>query len=205
MLGHDDINITTTKEWPVLPERRPPTARVITGADGIEIYSSLHTYWDILIKRRWLIFAVAFVLTAVTTTYSILTKPEYRATARIVIEPDSQDMQTLNDLGRNTMPVDDSYLSTQVDVLKSDNLTWQTVQQLKLSETPDFAKYLKRGVASTPPAVIQAKLTSVFEDRLIINRKRDTRMVEVSFDSTNPELASLIVNTLVTNYIEYNF
>jgi succinoglycan biosynthesis transport protein ExoP len=205
MSGPDETNITKTKDGAVLPAWRPQTAGAIPAADSIEIYSSLHTYWDILIKHRWLIFTVAFALTAVTSTYSILTKPEYRATARIVIEPDSQDMQTVNNLGRNNIPADDSFLSTQVDVLKSENLAWQTIQQLKLSETPDFAKYLKRSVASTPPTVIQAKLTSVFEDRLIVNRKRDTRMVEVSFDNTNPESASLIVNKLVNNYIEYNF
>src|ERR1700737_1943561 len=123
MPGLDDTKITPSKERVVVPARVTPTAGAITGADGIELYSSLHSHWDILIKRRWLVFTVAFVLTALTATYSILTKPEYRATARIVIEPDSQDMQTLNDLGRNTAPVDDSYLSTQVDVLKSDNLT----------------------------------------------------------------------------------
>ena len=204
MSSPDDFKLAA-REREILPEWRARLARPADEGDEIEIYSSLHGYWDILIKRRWLILAIAFVVTAATAVYSILATPEYRATARIVVEPDSQDIQTLNDLGRATAPVDDSFLSTQVDVLESDNLAWQTIEQLNLSQTPHFAKYLKGGAASNARPVIQAKLTGVFRDSLIVNRKRDTRMVEVSFDTTNPELAARIVNKLIDNYVEYNF
>jgi polysaccharide biosynthesis transport protein len=200
----DDTKLTTNQR-PVLSEWKHRARRPVAENNEIEIFSSLHSYWDILIKRRWLILAITFAFTAATALYSILAKPEYRATARIVVEPDSQDIQTLNDLGRNNAPVDDSFLSTQVDVLKSDNLAWETIDQLNLFQKPEFAKYLKQGATATPRAVIQPKLMSVFKDSLLVDRKRDTRMVEVSFDSTNPELSALIVNKLISNYIEFNF
>jgi succinoglycan biosynthesis transport protein ExoP len=200
MSGFGDTNITRA-QMAVPPELRSHTARPFTGTSEMENYSSLHNYREILFKWRWTVFVITFLFTAGAATFSILTKPEYRATARIVIEPESEDMQTLGGVGHNTVPIDDSFLATQADVLKSDNLAWQTFQQLQLSGTDDFAKHMKHETAS----ISQAQVTKMFEERLTINRKRDTRMVEVSFDSSKPELAALVVNKLVFNYIEYNF
>jgi uncharacterized protein involved in exopolysaccharide biosynthesis len=205
MPENDDVNTAITKKEVVLPQWRPQPGRQLIEADGIEIYSSLHTYRGILAKHLWLILTATFALTAVMAVYSFMTKPEYRATARIVVEPANQDIQTVNDLFQSAAPNDDSFLSTQVDVLQSDNLAWRTIQQLELPQTPEFAKYTKRSGASDSPSVIQAELIGAFKDRLTIERQKDTRMVGVSFDSTDPQLAAVIANALTNNYIEYNF
>src|SRR6267142_1696206 len=204
MLEQEDAPLALTKKEIVLRAR---VARPIVEVDhsSIEIYSSLNTYWDILLKHRWLILAVAFACMSLLTIYSFMTKPEYRATARILVEPDNSEVQNVNDLFHTSMSGDEfTFLATQVDVLRSDNLAWQTIQELQLEQTPEFAKNLKQINRNSLDAT-RSKLLAAFADRFIVERKRDTRMIEVSFDSTNAQLAARVVNALVKNYIEYNF
>ena len=98
-------------------------------------------------------------------------------------------------------------LQTQVDVLKSDNLAWQTIQRLKLDTNPEFNTALRHPDQGTAEdsAKLQMRLIQAFQGQLHVDLARNSRMLEVSFDSTYPRLAARIVNTLMNNYIEYNF
>jgi succinoglycan biosynthesis transport protein ExoP len=214
MSENDIANVAIGKKEVALPERRPQTLSPIIEAQSLEVYSSLRSYRDIFFKQLWLILSVAFALTALVTTYSFVTKPEYRATARLLVEPDNPAARTLEDLFSSTPANDDTFLSTQVDLLQSGNLSWQTIEQLQLPRTPEFAPYINtpkdktpKGQApgdTSPSSVGTIQLLGAFRERLIVERKRDTRMIEVSFDSHDPELAARVVNTLVNNYVEYN-
>jgi capsular exopolysaccharide synthesis family protein len=197
-------NVAISKKEITLPEWRQ-TLHPVIEAEGIQIYSSLHSYRNILFKHLWLILAVAFALTFVMAIYSVMTKPEYRATARILVEPENQEFQTANDLFHTSVPNDDTFLATQADVLQSDSLAWQTIQQLQLQQAPEFAGYLKVRGAPDSSAAIQANLIQMFKKQLTVERRRDTRMMAVSFDGSDPHLASVIVNALIRNYIEYDF
>ena len=172
---------------------------------GLEIYSSLHSYRYVIVKHRWLIISVAVGLTMLMTIYSAMMKPEYRSTARILVETESPDLPTSSEV-IHTAPADDfTFLSTQLNVLQSDNLAWQTIEQLQLSGTAEFDKYTGNNDGSHSAAVNKTQLIELFKDRLTVERKRDTRMIEVSFDSINPQVAARVANALVHNYIEYNF
>src|SRR5206468_6397993 len=44
-----------------------------------------------------------------------------------------------------------------------------------------------------------------FKKHLSVVPARNSRMVELNFESTDPHLAALVANAHVNNYIEYNF
>jgi len=44
-----------------------------------------------------------------------------------------------------------------------------------------------------------------FQSSLHISQVKDTRMILVTYESSNPQQAADVVNALVENYIEYNF
>src|SRR5207249_8948569 len=93
----------------------------------------------------------------------------------------------------------------QVSVLQSDRLAWQTIQQLDLGKLPEFGGGGGRpGVAGTELAT-QTSLVGRFKADRRVERLKDTRMVEVSFESTSPDLAAQVANALANNYVEYNF
>ncbi len=172
-------------------------------ASEVDSFAYLRANWDVLVKHRWLILSVTVLLTVLVAVYSFRLKPVYRATARIDVEAEMPLLQTLNDLFHNEQS-DDMFLATQVSVLQSDRLAWQTVQQLDLGKLPEFGGGGRPGVAGTELAN-QAGLVGRFKADRRIERLKDTRMLEVSFESTSPDLAAQVANALVNNYIEYNF
>jgi capsular exopolysaccharide synthesis family protein len=105
-------------------------------------------------------------------------------------------LQSLNELFR-TGEADDSFLATEVSILQSDNLIWQTIQELGLGAT-------EKSAATVTPAAKNA-LIAGFRGRLKVERTKDTHMVLVSYESTNPRETALVVNSLIKNFVENNF
>ncbi len=72
--------------------------------------------------------------------YFLQDQPVYEATARVEVEAETPQIQSLSDLYRGVPGyADDAFLQTQVDVLQSENLAWRTVQQLGLGDKAGFA------------------------------------------------------------------
>lgn len=167
------------------------------------VYSPLRSYWDIVCERRGTTFAVLLAVFTLVTIYSFKTRPIYKATARVEIDAETPQLQSINDLYQNPLS-DATFLETQVRVLESDNLVWQTIQQLKLAENPVFAPALPADETPGSPAT-EGTLIREFRKHLSVGLALNTRMVEVSFESTDPNLAAQVANTLVNGYVEYNF
>jgi polysaccharide biosynthesis transport protein len=181
-------------------------SRSLVDADNVQIdaFGQLRAVWDLLLKHQWLILATTAVLTVLVAVYSFKEKPVYQATARIDVEAELPLLQSLNELFR-TEEADDSFLATQVSILQSDNLAWETIQELGLTKTENWGNsQAENQTLGIPPAQKNA-IISAFKRRLKVERTKETRMVTVSYESTDPRQAALVVNTLVKNYIETNF
>jgi capsular exopolysaccharide synthesis family protein len=178
------------------------------GAEGSDSFSYLRAYWQILLKRRWTVLTFAFVVATLVAIVSFKTQPVYEATARVEVEAETPQIQSLNDLYRG-MPgyTDDAFLQTQVNVLNSENLAWRTVQQLGMGQKAGFAAVGGGGErpAAGSETAAQNGLIQAFRGHLRVQLMRDSRMIEVTFDSTDPQFAARAANTLVNNYAEYNF
>jgi len=192
------------------PERRSPERVhhrpdpvIELGAEGTDSYSYIRAYWLILLKRRWTILTAALALATLAAIISFRTRPVYEAMARVEVEAATPEVQSLNDLFRN-LPTDDAFLQTQVNILKSENLAWRTIQQLGMGEKPEIGGG-GADAAGHSEASEQNRLITSFKRRLRVQLIRDSRMMEVGFESTDPQLAARVVNALVSNYSEYSF
>ncbi|MGO8736983.1 MAG: GumC family protein [Terriglobia bacterium] len=168
---------------------------------------SFRTYWEILRKRRGTVFAVAFIVTTLVTLVVFRMKPVYRATARMEVQAETPQLQTLNELGPSAA-TDAAFLQTQVDLLQNNNLAWVTIQQLGLAAAyPDLRTAGKDGPAGAgmSPAATQSSLIRSFKKHLHVELLNESRLVEVSFESVDPNLAASLANALVKNYVESNF
>lgn len=145
------------------------------------------------------------VLVTLVVIFSFKMRPVYQATSRVEIESETPQIQSLSDLYRNA-PTDAEYLQTQVDVLRSDNLAWETIQQTGLGAASELAGSLHGSEPGRPEwLVARTRRLRGFRKRLQVQPMEDSRMVEVKFESADPSLAARVVNTLVANYIAYNF
>jgi len=189
------------------PQRVKPRADSIIelGADAPDTYSYIRTYWLILLKRLWTILTAAVVVATLAAIVSFRTQPVYEATARVEVEADTPQIQSFNDLFRDMSGFsDETFLQTQVNVLKSENLAWRTVQQLGLGGKAEMGGGGERPLADSQNAV-QNGLIQAFRGHLRVQLMRDSRMIEVTYDSTDPQLAARAANALVNNYSEYSF
>lgn len=165
---------------------------------------SLSHYWHVLLKRRWTVITAVFVVSTLAVIVSYKSTPIYRASSRVQVEAETPLVQSLNDLyheaGVNT---DDAFLQTQLQVVQSDTLAWHTIEQLQLGENPAFIK--PTVVAKLGEDDRKVKLIAAFKAALNTELIPQTRMMLVGFESPDPRLAAQVANTLVSNYVDYNF
>jgi polysaccharide biosynthesis transport protein len=165
-------------------------------------------YVVILRKHQWLILSFLMTIVTVVTIASFKMKPVYEAAARVEVDKESQvNMQFPDDQNAYDEYVDmDTYIETQTKILQSETLAMQTITSLDLGKHPEFGGASEpmafgRGGATRPrPAIL-----GEFLGDLSVSRVPDSRLIEVRFDSENPQLAAEVVNAHLQNYIEQNF
>lgn len=202
----DNEKLSALRQGALLKRRdEMPESVIDVLPTEVDTYTSLRSYWDILSKRRWEVLTCVLATITLVTIYSFKMKPIYRATSRLEIEAETPLVQSIKDLYGN-MPTDEAFLQTQVKVLESDSLAWQTIEQLKLAQNPAFHSSSGASIEPAPDSpVMRVELTNQFKRALEVTLVRSTHVVEVSFESTDPDLSATVANSLVHNYIEYNF
>src|SRR5215470_5016951 len=169
----------------------------------------LYDYLLILRKHQWLI--LSFVLSVVTIV-SIATfrmRPVYVATARIEIDKENANILPFPGADSYDYMVDsDNYIETQAKILTSETLALQTIRNNGLASRPEFA-----GSGGIPEVLASGNLANQtrppelgsFLGSLAVKRVPNSRLMDVSFESTDPQLAARTVNAHIATYIEQNY
>lgn len=190
-----------------LPQRINFTPTMLElEAHGSETHFSFAAFWQVVRKRMTTIVAAAVVVAVGTAIYTYRLRPVYRATATLDVETNYPQLQTINEVYRQS-PVDDlSFLVTQMQVLQSDSLAWTTLEQLGLDRELAMDRPNSPGQSATQIArARKTELIEGFKGGLSVDPLKDSRILAVSYESEDPQLAANIVNALVNNYIEFNF
>ena len=163
-------------------------------------------YLIILRKHQWLIATFLLTLVTVVTIASFKMKPIYQSTARVEVDKESQNTLPFQGVTYDEYVDMDNYIETQVKILQSETLALQTINELNLGQYPEF------GGASGPPAlphsgadVTRPAILGAFLGRLSVKREPNSNLVDVEFESGDPELAARVANGHVQNYLEQNF
>src|SRR5580700_9778500 len=169
----------------------------------------LYDYLLILRKHQWLI--VSFML-AVVTIVSIATfrmQPVYVATTRIEIDRENSNILPFQGTDSYDYMLDlENYIETQSRILTSETLALQTIRNSGLAGNPDFS-----GGGPISEAIATGSLANqkkppeiaAFLGSLSVKRIPNSRLMEVSFESTDPQLAARILNSHLDNYIQQNY
>ncbi len=188
------------------PDARATTFRA--SEMTADSFAYLRAYWQILRKRRGTVLAVALLATILVAIYSFKVRPVYRATARVEVEAETPSLQSLTEMDRAFSEANTAFLQTQVDILKSDALALTTIQALRLDQVPDFTHDKTTrdgGVTNGYSSDSDGRLLKTFHTDLNVELMRDSRVIEVSFESTDRVLAATVANSLVKGYVESNF
>jgi capsular exopolysaccharide synthesis family protein len=185
----------------------PPSARV-PAIDLSPREPHLYDYLLILRKHQWLI--LSFLLTVVTIV-SIATfrmRPVYIAKATIEIDRENNNILPFQGTDAYDSMMDlDNYIETQSKVLTSETLALQTIRNTGLAANPEFsAGGIPSEAIATGSLANQKRPPEVaaFLGSLNVRRVPSSRLMEVSYESTDPVLAARILNAHLDNFKAQN-
>ena len=187
-----------------------------------------------VIGRRWgIVAAITTLFVAAAVLICILSTRRYLATAEIQVQKESSSQLGLDasagaDASAGSDALQDNItIQTQAGILASDSLALKVIHDLDLVNNEDFKPTFNPigwvlGILSpggpsdkqlgpanqtdlglSPRQRIQ--LLAVFGKNLTVKPVSGTRLIDISFLSSNPRLAAEVVNHLVQGLSDYNF
>jgi capsular exopolysaccharide synthesis family protein len=162
---------------------------------------NLLDYWLVILKRKWLISAIAITVFLIVSVYTYTRTPIYTSKGQLLIEKEPNILTFEEIFQVESFQTD--YYQTQYKLLQSRSLADRAVEKLKLYEHPEFVGNLVEGKENPKKndPVYRASLVSAFLGRLTISPVRQTRLVDVSFRAADPKLAADGVNALFDSFI----
>lgn len=183
--------------------------------------------WKIIRRRRWVIFTTTFVLLGAAIFASIASTRRYQATGEIQVQKDSSDALGLDSMMGSAAGASDALdanitLQTQAKILESQTLGLEVIDQLHMEDTADFKSHFSplgwalgllspKGVPDPRFASLEGSpkkrdhVFGVFKANTKVEPVSGTRLIEVSYTSSDPKLASDAVNALIQGLVDYNF
>jgi polysaccharide biosynthesis transport protein len=169
----------------------------------------LYDYLLILRKHQWLILSFLLAVVTIVSIATFRMKPVYVATSRIEIDRENSNILPFQGMDSYDYLMDlENYIETQSKILTSETLALQTIRNGGLAGHPDFASADGPSEAISSGNLANQKRPpelGVFLGSLSVRRVPNSRLMDVSFESTDPQIAAHVVNAHIENYIEQNF
>jgi succinoglycan biosynthesis transport protein ExoP len=190
-------------------KQRRALQRVDSGwTDAAPANESFLDYWDFLLAhwKTLLLFALSGLVAAVLI--GLAQTPRYRSRTSLEIQNFNANFLDLSSVDPTVPGVDfptgPSYLQTQVVMLQSETLLERVIDSLNLQENrPASLPGLRRmlGVPG-PPQLTKEELIRQAKNNLTVRTARDTRVLEILYESHDSAMAAAFANRLVTEFIE---
>jgi succinoglycan biosynthesis transport protein ExoP len=182
----------------------------------------------ILRQRRYIIVLTTCAIILLVAIYCLVATPRYKSTGVIEVQKNSNDLLSLDSLiATQSGEMGDALnasldLQTQVEILQSDTLALQVINDLSLEKTRDFKPhwspigavlgfFSSRGVVDPPSAALEDApqrrnyVTKVFSNHLKVKPVAGTRLIEVSFTNSDSKVAAAVVNDLMRALMDRGF
>jgi succinoglycan biosynthesis transport protein ExoP len=173
---------------------------------GLNDGQTLHHFLLIGKSYIWLVLVCTLLGTGAGFIQNATTPKEYRSTANIEITQDTADQFRMDTGGGyDSGYIDVAKLDTEIAILKSSTLAMATIRSLHLDKNPDFLPLGSNHAFDLSKIGDRHALIGMFEGGLAAERYGHTNILDLSFTARNPELAAIICNTLIDNYVEHNF
>jgi capsular exopolysaccharide synthesis family protein len=198
------------------------------SANSLDNDLTIQALLAILRRRRALITGTTAVCFTLAALFCIFTSRRYSATAEIQVQKSSSDGLGLESMmssagGDATDALDANItLQTQANILQSDTLALKVIQELDLEHTKDFkprfnpigwALGLVTPAGPKDPTNVTLEqaprrrlhMLEVFTKNLTVKPVAGTRLIDVTYLSTDPKLAAAVVNHLTRGLVDYTF
>lgn len=202
------------EETPKLPSRRQADSLAVVPApsvlpwEHVQRETHLLDYLIILRKHQWLILTFLLTVVIVVTLATVKQKPIYQASGSVEIDREAtqSQMQLPNEMSDWDEYMDsEDYIDTQSKILQSETLALQTIRTLDLGRYPEFGGSGQPAAFTGRSGAPRPAILGAFLSRLNVKRVPNSRLIQVTFEAQDPQLAALVVNAHMKNFIEENF
>ncbi len=166
-------------------------------------------------RKKWWVLGPALAVAALTFVGVNVITPKYKSEARILIEgrenvffrPDAEKT------AERDRTIDPEAITSQVQLALSRDVARQVIKALKLGELPEFDPALRGvsllryslgflGLAKDPLSMTpEERVLEAYYERLAVFPVDKSRVIAIEFQSSDPELAASVVNSVADNYI----
>src|ERR1700704_3066705 len=168
----------------------------------------LYDYLLILRKHQWLILSFLLAVVTIVAIATFRMQPVYVATTRIELDRENANILPFQGTDSYDILMDlENYIETQSKILTSETLALQTIRNNGLSARPEFSSPNGPSEALAIGSLANQKRPpelGEFLGSLSVRRVPNSRLMDVSFESTDPQLGARIVNAHITSYIDQN-
>jgi polysaccharide biosynthesis transport protein len=168
----------------------------------------LYDYLLILRKHQWLILSFMLTVVTIVSVATFRMHPVYIASAKLEIDRENSNILPFQGTDSYDYMMDmENYIETQSRILTSETMALQTIRNSGLFSRPEFSN---NGIVSD--AIATGSLANqkrppeiaAFLGSLSVKRIPNSRLMEISFEATDPVLAARILNAHLENFKTQN-
>lgn len=171
----------------------------------------LRRVWAAVYRHRFVVAGIIALVLAATIALTMITTPVYSARTALQIDSDTNDV--LGDDSPSFRSVDwdvERFLQTQIDVLLSRGTALKLVEREGLAKDDTFFQRMQvpaPTVAAPGKTMAETRreaIASVLEGNVSAELPRYSRILDLTFESPDPEYAAVIANGYAQAFIAAN-
>lgn len=154
----------------------------------------------LILRARWKIGLLVFVLTVATTVVvSLLLPKQYTASAAVVVDVRSPDPVSGLMLQGMMAP---GYMATQVDIINSDRVAQAVVKGLGMEKSPAIQAQWQE--ATQGKGQLRDWLATLLQKNLDVKPSRESNVININYTGADPDFAAAVSNAFAQAYIDVN-
>lgn len=168
----------------------------------------LKDFMAVLRNRKKTIFTIALITLLLALLLTLLMQPVYRASSTIKIEryAANPNVQILNAEASRS---DRDFFETQIQLIQTKTLADRVIQELELDKQVKSTGILSniKGFFSSNESSKKSNLNNtqeIFLNNLTVRPVSNSQLLTISYDSSNPELAANISNSIAKTFVRQN-
>ena len=180
-----------------------PATVILSDPGPTQASLPLSHYLWILRRHMWAIVAFVVIVCFATAVVSFRLTPVYESTATLYVDrQEARGIVGQESQAQSYSNLDaESFLASQIRLLQSDSVVRPVAQRYNLLERE---KQFNRAEDSSD-RVTRAKDAPIVLKQLRIARPPNTYLLQVSYRSTDPQLAADVANQIAQSYIEHTY
>ena len=176
----------------------------------------LRALWRTVLRYRKLISVITLLVIITTLLITVLLRPMYQATISLEVNTSGRSIVKFQNVENQDLGTSE-YIQTQSKILNSSAVAQKVIENLDLVNEPEFnGEFKQRGLLNGLRSIVEIfkpgselnedqlaqNAINIYQERLLISIVRNTSLIDISFESFNPEMAAKIANEHANAYIK---